>query len=857
LELFLHAARFKEHTRYPLDGQMKNIKLFQVKLSHALKKKRGFAGIDAAIMIAFLLGMMFVLAVTVPGIVQWFANTLLGGANGAYSLLIELPVLSSNRPSGNASPAQWVGNVADNLHTLMMNISLSLFAVVLVIAGICYALESFRIMGEGTATNIITNSVFTFILIFAAKPVYNLVATAINVFTGWPDVGGSGLIIQGGGEIDSLISAMGGGLLGEDIGQVAVRFFGSIVIFILCVSIIMLCIMMGAVRLLLIGCLAGMLPLILVLRLIPPVRHLADSLVEAVIGISFASVMSAIFIHFGAALIGTGLSGLTKLVIALATLSACAYMSTMFAGRLGGMFTSMATMASMASSTATGLMMGGIMTVTGAGVGGLSSAVQTAGLGASRKGIATAALKGAGLGAARMAAATLPGAVTGKGAGGVLTAGVGAAPSVSSDVADLVSARASDMAEAGVLSVATQDIHPLARDAALVKRFNEEEYPKLVREGKLFEAYFPKDAYPELHKYADKAAVEARLRDVLDRATPEMRYSAFTRMAEAGAEVRSMSSVGRVKSLLSGTERLPELRAKLDNIARGVEKPPPPVKPGIYDAVATFHVGGAGRTAMARFFQDLRESESTWTARATLAEDLERAQPLLEYANDPNKYAHLGDLVENYTGTKLSESEKFAVGQRMAWAVRTAKENNPYLLANMSERLLSPSKETLEKMEDAAFTQRALNSAHPDRMETQAWLANKLRLKPEAVEREVGLGQLFQQGGSPPPSPPQPPSTPPQPSTPPPRAPPQTPPPAQPVTRLAPQPAKAPTPQLEEGQPPPVLQPPPPQQAPQRRKKGVVYDFRELQRRALEGKALPPEVNEAFHQAMEKVEDKA
>jgi hypothetical protein len=37
----------------------------------------------------------------------------------------------------------------------MRNISLALFAVVLMVAAICYGLENFRVVNEGTAANII------------------------------------------------------------------------------------------------------------------------------------------------------------------------------------------------------------------------------------------------------------------------------------------------------------------------------------------------------------------------------------------------------------------------------------------------------------------------------------------------------------------------------------------------------------------------------------------------------------------------------------------------------------------------------------------------------------------------------
>jgi hypothetical protein len=410
-------------------------------------KRRGAFGLDAAIMIGFILAMMLLLATAGPGIIQLFANGLLGGSSGTYTLLIELPILSSERPVEGASAAKWVGWAADSMSSLMQTLAFGLLAVVLIISAMCYLLETFRIMHEGTALNIIMNSVFTLILIFAVKHIYNGVAAAVNALTGWPDVGGTGLIIQSGGEIDLLIGAMGGGVLSEG-WDVLIRFFGSVVIFIIAVSLLMLATMMGAVRLMLVGCLAAALPLLLMLRLIPPVKHLADSLIETVIGIIFASIITAILVHFGCILVyGTSLSGITKLVIALATFAGAAYMSTMFAGRLGGLFVTMGGMASTASSMATGLMLG--VSAMGAGMvtGGVTGALRAPQAGLTGAGRLIGALRGAGAGLATTAAQVLPGAITGRGPGRVIQAAVSAMPSAVESAGDALQKRAGSTME--------------------------------------------------------------------------------------------------------------------------------------------------------------------------------------------------------------------------------------------------------------------------------------------------------------------------------------------------------------------------------------------------------------------------
>ncbi|MDR0372168.1 MAG: hypothetical protein LBI79_01190 [Nitrososphaerota archaeon] len=149
----------------------------------------------------------------------------------------------------------------------MQTIALAMFAVALIIAAICYVLENFRIMNEGTATNIIMNSIFTLILIFACQYIYNAAAGAINIFTGWPDVGGSGLLIQSSNTINIIIGYATGG-----VGTIPLPnldpftgFFFSGILIMLVASILMLTLVRGITRLFFVGVLAAVLPLLLTL----------------------------------------------------------------------------------------------------------------------------------------------------------------------------------------------------------------------------------------------------------------------------------------------------------------------------------------------------------------------------------------------------------------------------------------------------------------------------------------------------------------------------------------------------------------------------------------------------------------
>jgi len=822
------------------------------RLKRVLRNERGFAGVDAAIFIAFLLVIMGLMAYFLPNILQFFASEILGGSEGAYSLLIELPILENYAEPKTA--AQWVGKAALQFHTSVTTIALAMFAIVLFIAGICYALESFKIMNEGTAANIVMNSVFTLILIFAVRPIYNTVSSVINVFTGWPAVGGSGLVIGDGNEIQEIIRAVGGSFLLEGF-DIAIRFFGSIVIFTFCVSILMVCVSMGAVRLLLLGCLTAILPLLLVLRLIPPIRHIADSLIETIIGLIFASVMSAIILHFGFVLVAqTGLSGLVKMMIALSSLLGCAYMSTFFAGRLGALFTSTSSMASAAAATGTGLFTGAIMMTTGTLTGGATAAAKMRELGA---GGIRETLKGFGTGAIATAAQVLPALVTGASAGTILSRGAAAVPEVKKEVEDLMREKAGEVAQAVLLSGAVKGLHPLAGDSARVKEFNDVEYPNLVRSGKLFETYLPPDEYPELHKFADKREVEENLRTLLDSMSPEMRFSTLKWIGESGPEVRKMDEMKKMNFYKAQLDNAPQNQRMLQDLIGGVTKPREIPEGSILWATELFHAGERGKTAMSKLICDLMEDEDSWSGVIDQTTK-DRIRDLTAMARDPSNYVHLGELVGNYTDVKLTPTDAEEVGFNTARMILRAEKTNPDFLAYTASKLMS--NPNMARMNDEAFIRRALENSSPNKYASQTWIAKKLH-----------LGELPTPPTEAPPTPP--PAAPP---TPPPATPPSTPPPAAPSTPPpAAPPAEAPQ-VIKIAVPPPSQEPSiqkPPAEQPQqpkgasgdagarsdRRKRGKRYNLLELQRMMYteENWTAPwQNVGKNFDNAAEKMEEK-
>ena len=339
-----------------------------------LRSKRAILGVDAGILIAFFTITMMVIYLAAPVIMSTLFNIIIGGPEGIYSYLLELPLITTPG-SGGGTLGQQLGVPMTMVFGIMRNIALAMFAIVLIIAAICYVLENFRIMNEGTAANIIMNSVFTLILIFACQPIYNAAAGAINLFVGWPDVGGAGLLIPSGNTINIIVGYATGG-----IGTVPLPnmdpftgFFFSGILIMLVASILMLTLVMGITRLFFVGVLAAVLPLLLVLRLIPFTKHFADTLLQDLVGFMFASIMASIVLLFGyQILVSTSLNPLTQILIAIITLFAAAYMSTTFVGKFGALGMAAANVVGGAVNTAAGAavgMVGGALLGGGAGHG--------------------------------------------------------------------------------------------------------------------------------------------------------------------------------------------------------------------------------------------------------------------------------------------------------------------------------------------------------------------------------------------------------------------------------------------------------------------------------------------------------
>jgi hypothetical protein len=292
-----------------------------------------------AILLAVFLGLAALVWALAPQIAELLLGAM-GGERGAYFFLVELP-------TADATATGTIGPAVTNVFELMRNVAFVFFAVVLVVAGLCYALESFRVMGEGTAANIITGSFFTLIAIFLVIPLYNAVAGLLNFLTS----PGSGAILQP-GMIQKVIEVAMRPPAATWQDQVVSFFMAVFFLIMVAVSLIAVGIL-GTLRIFFVGACLAIMPLLLVMRLIPLTRRIGESFIEMLIGLMVASLMSAIFLRFGFEVVNQW-TGLMATVAAVGTLIAAAMIPTVLAPRLGGLFMTAAGVTTAAISTAAG-----------------------------------------------------------------------------------------------------------------------------------------------------------------------------------------------------------------------------------------------------------------------------------------------------------------------------------------------------------------------------------------------------------------------------------------------------------------------------------------------------------------------
>ena len=652
----------------------------------------------AAIIFGFL---ALAISLAAPNIANMLLG-ILGGEQGVYFFLIEIPTADANNPGTMTTP---ILNVFD----LLRNVALVFFAVVLVIAGLYYALESFRLVSEGTAASIVTGSVFTALMIYLFLPVYNVAAGLINTLTS-PDQE----YILSPGMIQSLIEwAVRPPPSGNMADQTAAFFMSVFFLVMVAVTLISIGIL-GILRLFFIGAVAAMMPIILVLRLIPFTRRIAESFIDMLIGLMLSSLVAAIFLRFGYEVLNAGsFTGLAGSVVAWGTLIASAMMPTVLAPRLGSVFMTTAGMVTAAMSTAT---IGTIGTLSGIAVGtvrGGAAAAQAVKTGTLESWKAPFAALRSGV---TTAAPFVTGALTGRFAGAIPT--VGGIPSLGGTAAAAAESRQRlathlDMflkERAGTATEALMSALPFVKISPLASEADGLRWKEKIAEmsdeeaGKFFRESFPEDKL--LERYNGKVGRE------------------FKSMIAKASPITVSSIIAHLKDMKEDeAHRRAFMKQALENRIRNMEKlkkqgyPIPEISKEA-DATPTFmrdifrYGGETAKIVNAKFFHG---ALSHYDPKMPLQEARKAAKKFVEKVTiDQKKRRKLSDeeiaekLADLVGIRNLLAEEKRAFGHAARQYLNTLQKDSPRILAAAWKAINDPKWTERVKSED--YTEAALRS---------------------------------------------------------------------------------------------------------------------------------------------------
>jgi len=668
-------------------------------VKHSPGRSRGVAPLIIGIAAIIFGALAAVLTAAAPSI----ADTLLGwfgGAENVYFFLIEIPTADVNNPATMTTPIT-------NIFDLLRNVALVFFAVVLVIAGLYYALESFRLVSEGTAASIVTGSVFTALMIYLFLPIYNVSAGLINTLTS-PD---QEYILS-----PNMISTLLTWAIHPQTGSIAdrtVAFFLSVFFLVMVTATLISVAILGILRIFFLGAVVAMMPIILVLRLIPVTRRIAESFIDMLIGLMLSSLIAAIFVRFGYEVISTGsFTGLAGTIVAWGTLIAAAMMPTVLAPRLGSLFMTTAGMVIAAVSTAT---IGTVGTLSGTAVGTVLGARAVTGAGAAgltRGEKVTGFLRTVG----HAAGPFMTGALTGRFAGAIPTVGGipslgGAAGAIStsrrqvaSHVGQLLEKRAGTATEALMSALPFVKASPLASEAdglawqRKIAAMSDEEAGKFFRES------FPEDKL--LERYNGNVG------------------RAFKSMIAKANPITVSSIIATLNDMKENeTHRRTFMKQALENFAENREKLkaqgyPVPDIPDEADATPAFmrdifrYGGETAKIVNAKLFhgalhhydpkmplKEARDAAEKFVERVTIDQKTRRKLPEERIAENLGKLVGINNL---------TAEEKKAFGHAARQYLNTLRRDSPRILAAAWKAINDP--KWTDRVKTEGYTEAALKS---------------------------------------------------------------------------------------------------------------------------------------------------
>jgi len=685
--------------------------------------KRGITPIIigiAAVVFAVLAGAIWAAA-------PFFADHLLaifGGEEGVYFFLVEIPTADADYPGVLTVPIL-------NVFGLLRNIALIFFTVVLVIAGLYYSLESFRIVSEGTAASIVTGSIFTAFMIYLFLPVYNVSVSLINTLTAPQQE-----LILSPGNIKTVIHWAIKPMEGGALDQTLSFFFSVFFLVMVAVTLISVAIL-GILRLFFIGAIAAMMPIILVLRLIPLTKRVADSFIEMLIGLVMSSLLASIFLRFGYEVLNAGsFQGLAGTVVAWGTLLAAAMMPTVMAPRLGSLFMTTTGAVTAAASTAAISTVG---TLSGIAVGAARGASTIRNLGQMAAEGAVGSLGG------RQKFGTLMGSIGG--AAGPFVTGAfagrftGAAPSlgklpslggvqaaVSQSRAGLTTfldTRIDSFIQdrAGTATEAVMTALPLSTlGAQFASEADGKEWQGKIRSmsdeeiGDLF-----LDHYPNLKKLLEKnrGAVGKQFRGMVLGASPlvasKIRHAMLLHKGNEDA---------RRAFIKAAIDNLSENRVRLKE--EGIPVPDIPDELDVNPYTLAEYVRNVGNTLKVVNGKLLYTAKQFYDPNMSLGEARSAANYFAEkiFYDEKGKQrsdAEIAEKLADLVGVEnLSSEEKVMYGAVAKRMINRFKNQEPRILAALSTAISTP--EGQKALESERFTEAALRSV--DNRELDGWLAD-------------------------------------------------------------------------------------------------------------------------------------
>ena len=283
------------------------------------RSESGFFGVDAAILIAFIIALLASLSIILTAGLQGIFGQIVNGLDFA-PLLIHVPGIAGQplfretivselgvlNDAGQPTGIFTASTVMGELYGKIQVVAFVGLIVAAIVMGITYVSEQFNLVSRGTAFQLLSESGFVLILLFIFPIIYNAAAAAVNglnqqvILQGIRDgaeVGPRTMVNTAAGATTYFATALDIGawnlVPGAAIGPVLMTIIQAIGSF----MIIFATFLAGVGRLLLIGMLVSAFPLILVIRLIPPLRNIAAQLQGALIGLMVGTVLASFLIR--------------------------------------------------------------------------------------------------------------------------------------------------------------------------------------------------------------------------------------------------------------------------------------------------------------------------------------------------------------------------------------------------------------------------------------------------------------------------------------------------------------------------------------------------------------------------------